>query len=69
MLDDVQAWLAIARAPGLHAGLIAAAPVAVPLPQTLLDRSALGLQSWELPHAAVAALRSPDPALLESDLR
>jgi DNA processing protein len=69
MLDDLQAWLAIARAPGLHAGLIAGGPAAAPLPQALLDGSALEPQARELPTAGRAALRSPDLGLLESDVR
>ena len=67
MLDDLQAWLAIARAPGLHAGLIANGPAAAPLPQALLDGSALEPRARELPTARLAALRSPDLGLLESD--
>ena len=68
MLDDLRAWLAIARAPGLHAGLVDAGSAAA-LPQCLLERPAAELQSRGFPAAAIAALRSPDLALLESDLR
>jgi DNA processing protein len=69
MADDVRDWLTIARAPGLHAGLLASSPFAGDLPRSLLHASSAALQELGLPAAAIAELRSPDAEALASDER
>ena len=68
-MDDPKIWLALARAPGLHAGhLRAAAGAAIP-PQALSRESSAALARFGIGERAAAALRNPDPAGLAADER
>ena len=68
-MDDPKIWLALARAPGLHAGhLRAAAGAAIP-PQALSRESSDSLARFGIGERAAAALRNPDPAGLAADER
>ena len=68
-MDDPKPWLALARAPGLHAGhLRAAAGAAIP-PQALSRESSDALARFGIGERAAAALRNPDPAGLAADER
>ena len=68
-MDDPKIWLALARAPGLHAGhLRAAAGAAIP-PQALSRESSDSLARFGIGERAAAALRNPDPAGLAADGR
>ena len=67
-MDDPKPWLVLARAPGLHAGLLPAGPLRDD--PTLLPReSRTALAALGLPQAAVNALKDPDPAALSGDER
>ena len=67
-MDDLNRWLALAHAPGLHAGQVQdwLAQGASPADLTRESRSALA--SIGLGRAAIQALLLPDHAAIESDL-
>jgi DNA processing protein len=68
-MDDIREWLAIARAPGLHAGSLSELPPDTRLPTALLNASAGALRSLGVPPAAAAALHSPDANAIGLDER
>jgi DNA processing protein len=65
-MDDPKPWLAIARAPGLHAGTLARATEAPP-PLALLRESRAGLEALGLGPATIEALRNPSTEGLTAD--
>ena len=69
MSEDVEGWLAIARAPGLHAGLLPPSLEPAGLPRELRSQAAAVLEQWGISPAAIAALRSPDQPRLAADAR
>jgi len=67
-MDDPVPWLTVARAPGLHAGLLAQGATGSDLqPVDLLRETATALRALGLAERAIAALRAPDAAGLASD--
>jgi DNA processing protein len=69
-MDRVESWLAIAHAPGLHAGLFAAAdPAFTGLTAALPGESRSSLAALGLREPTISALKQPDPAALRRDLR
>jgi len=60
-------WLALARAPGLHAGLLQDDAGLREDPTALVGASPATLRALQLPESAVRWLAEPDPALLAAD--
>ncbi|HSD54657.1 MAG TPA: DNA-processing protein DprA [Burkholderiales bacterium] len=67
-MDEVNPWLMLARAPGLHAGLLPEGELRAD-PTALGRESRAALTALGLPPGAIAALRQPDPAALAADER
>ena len=67
-MDDPNPWLALARAPGLHAGKLPPGPLREN-PALLARESRSALAALGLPAAAIDALRNPEPAGLAADER
>jgi DNA processing protein len=67
MLEDVEGWLALARAPGLHAGILPSSVDCGALPRDLLRRSTAELEQGGVSAAAVSALRAPDTERIALD--
>jgi DNA processing protein len=67
-LDETDRWLALARAPGLHAGHLSAAD-ALADPAALIGLGALELRARGIPEAAACWLADPNPATLQADRR
>ena len=68
-MDDPKPWLALARAPGLHAGHLARAGASPSPPTELLRESRAALAALGLGAATVAALADPDAGELAADER
>jgi len=68
-MDDLQTWLALARAPGLTAGHLARSGAPTLAPAELLRASRGALAALGLGDAAIGALRNPDAAGIASDER
>ena len=68
-MDDVQAWLAVARAPGLHAGQLGEWLAGGGSPAALTRESSRALAALGLAGPVVAALREPGVDAIGSDLR
>ncbi|HKC15767.1 MAG TPA: DNA-processing protein DprA [Steroidobacteraceae bacterium] len=68
MMDELDRWLALARAPGLHLDQLRAAG-ALQAPPQLVGLAAAELSSRGLPAAAAAWLARPERRLLEQDRR
>lgn len=68
-MDDAEAWLALARAPGVHAGHLGDWLLDGGSPARLLSASAGELASLGLGAADVAALRRPDAEAIALDAR
>ncbi|HLQ12600.1 MAG TPA: DNA-processing protein DprA [Steroidobacteraceae bacterium] len=68
MMDDVDRWLALARAPGLHLDHLRAAG-ALAAPPQLVGREAAELSSRGIPAGAAAWLAHPEMRVLEADRR
>src|SRR5258706_1814229 len=68
MMDDVDRWLALARAPGLHLDHLRAAG-ALAAPPQLVGRESAELSTRGIPAAAAAWLAHPEPRILEADRR
>jgi DNA processing protein len=66
-MEPIDAWLALARAPGLHADQLLERPEFLAEPWTLLTHSAHQLQLIGLPAATAHWLAAPDQATLERD--
>lgn len=66
-MGDLEAWLALARVPGLHAGTLAAWLAMGTTPPDLLRQSRPTLKALGLSEAAVAALLRPDAAAIARD--
>ncbi|HEX7374359.1 MAG TPA: hypothetical protein VF277_05250, partial [Steroidobacteraceae bacterium] len=66
-MDDVPAWLAVARAPGLHAGQLAEWLALGHAPADLTRESPRALAALGLGSATVDALLRPDAAALARD--
>jgi DNA processing protein len=67
-LDEPARWLALARAPGLHADHLRAAG-ALAAPAQLVGTAAAELTARGIPESAAAWLARPDPAILDGDRR
>jgi len=67
-MDDPKPWLALARAPGLHAGKLPPGPLREN-PTLLVRESRSALVALGLPPAVIDALRNPDAASLAGDER
>jgi DNA processing protein len=67
MLEDLEGWLALARAPGLHAGVVPPGMTGDALPRRLRERSGAELEQRGFAPAAIAALRAPDTARIAAD--
>ncbi|HMI36445.1 MAG TPA: DNA-processing protein DprA [Steroidobacteraceae bacterium] len=68
MMDELDRWLALARAPGLHLDQLRAAG-ALQAPPQLVGLAAAELRARGLPAAAAAWLARPERRLLEQDRR
>jgi DNA processing protein len=68
-MDDPIPWLAIARATGLHAGVLARASSPPLPPLSLLQESRAALAALGLAPATIEALRSPSAEGIASDER
>jgi DNA processing protein len=68
MMDDLDRWLALARAPGLHLDQLRAAG-ALQAPLQLVGLEAAELTARGIPAAAAAWLARPERRLLEEDRR
>lgn len=68
-MDDLEAWLALARAPGLHAGRLDEWCARHGSPTALLGETPRALGTLGLGEAVIAALGQPDAAGLDADLR
>ena len=67
-MDDPLPWLTVARAPGLHAGLLAPHACGRDLhPVDLLREDRKALRALGLGERTIAALRAPDATALASD--
>jgi len=66
-MDDLNAWLAIARAPGLHSGRLGDLPPDAVLPRWLAESTPAELHAAGLEEPTVAALRRPDRERLARD--
>jgi DNA processing protein len=67
-MDEVNPWLVLARAPGLHAGLLPEGDLRAD-PTALAGESRTALAKLGLPPAAIAALTQPDATSLAADER
>jgi DNA processing protein len=67
-MEDPKPWLALARAPGLHADRLPDGPFRAD-PTLLARESRAALTALGLPPAAIAGLRNPDAAGLDADER
>jgi DNA processing protein len=68
-MDDPKPWLALARAPGLHAGSLHGAGSEAVSPQSLPRESRAALAALGLGEAAIEALRNPAAADITADER
>jgi len=68
-MDDPKPWLALARAPSLHAGHLARRGAGTQQPTELLRESRAALEALGLGTATVAALKNPDARGLAADER
>lgn len=69
-MDGLRSWLSIARAPGLHAGVLAADSPDIPTDaESLARESPCQLERLGVNPAAIQALKSPDENALDRDLR
>jgi DNA processing protein len=68
-MDDPRTWLAVARAPGLHAGQLERMDGAAPQPSRLVHESRSALAALGIGPATIEALKHPDPARLAEDER
>jgi DNA processing protein len=68
-MDDPKRWLALAHAPGLHAGQLQDWLAQGASPADLMLESRSALASIGLGRAAIQALLLPDNAAIENDLR
>jgi DNA processing protein len=66
-MDDMKAWLALARTPGLHAGQLGDWLAAGAAPTTLARESRPALAALGLGEPAIEALRRPDEPALDRD--
>ena len=66
-MDDMKAWLALARTPGLHAGQLGDWLAAGAAPTTLAHESRPALAALGLGEPAIEALRRPDEPALDRD--
>ena len=67
-MDDPERWLALAHAPGLHAGTLQPWLAAGSPPPGLLPSRTPPSPPWACVSRPSAALRRPDPAALNADL-
>jgi len=67
-METHEAWLALARAPGMHADLLRPCAALLADPTALLGASTTQLRDLGFPPAAVAWLTAPDPAVIAADL-
>jgi DNA processing protein len=65
-MGEVNRWLKLARAPGLHAGMLPEGDLRAH-PTALAGESRTALAALRLPPAAIAALAQPDAAALAAD--
>ena len=63
-MDDLNRWLALAHAPGLHAGQLQDWLAQGASPVELTRESRLALESLGLGDTAVGALLQPDPTAI-----
>ncbi|MFM2288604.1 MAG: hypothetical protein RL684_1747 [Pseudomonadota bacterium] len=68
-MSTTEAWLALARAPGLHAGLLNKAATQLGDPATLVGQPAHRLREAGLPEETAAWLAAPDAQLIAGDAR
>jgi DNA processing protein len=68
-MDDPKPWLALARAPSLHAGHLERRGAGTQQPTELLRESRAALEALGLGTATVAALKNPDARGLAADER
>ncbi|MEQ1581680.1 MAG: DNA-processing protein DprA [Steroidobacteraceae bacterium] len=68
-MDGIRPWLALARTPGLHAGLLAPLLARYGDAEALLSAKRRELLDFGMPPSAVKWLESPDQALLDRDER
>jgi DNA processing protein len=66
-MGELQSWLALARAPGLHAGSLAGWLAAGAPPTALVRESHAALKALGIGDAVAAALHHPDMAAIERD--
>jgi DNA processing protein len=66
-MGDLEAWLALARVPGLHAGVLASWIAAGASPPDLLRQSPATLQAIGIAEAAAAAILRPDETAIARD--
>jgi DNA processing protein len=67
-MEDLKSWLALAHAPGLHAGQIAGFLAQGHSPTELLSTSPATCAALGVREAALAALGHPDAARIDADL-
>jgi DNA processing protein len=67
-MEDPKPWLTLARAPGLHAGLLAELFARGEPPTTLLRESRSGLAALGLNEAITSALCQPDAIGIDEDM-
>lgn len=68
-MDEISAWLTLARAPGLHAGELQALRERFPSIPSLVEAPAAALRAAGARDAVIAWLRGPHEPAVESDLR
>lgn len=69
-MDEIESWLTLARAPGLHAGLLSPADSGSPVDAlALLRETRSTLAALGLGEAAIEAIRRPERDALDSDLK
>jgi DNA processing protein len=68
-MDELRAWLTLVRAPGMHGGVLAEVLPNRNSAASILAASATSLRSIGLDQRLIDALRSPDMAAVDQDLR